>query len=194
MSLVLSGFIAAIWLLIGVLVAAKHYPGYNNKLQFLSELGASQAPTKKFSPAINNFPLSILFTVFGASLILSWGFVAIGVCIVVHVIATFVAGVFPMDNDPYTRNASISGKIHATSGFFMFISLLVASSIGIFITNFGITFQAVSIIASVLSIIFSIKLSREFSLRGMVGLFQRLNYGTQLFWLSCLSFYVFLDS
>lgn len=192
MDLSLLGVIATVWLVVGVLVAGKRYSGYNHKQQFLSELGASGAPTQRFSPAFNNFPLSVLFTLFGFYLINSVGLVALGICILVHGLGTFVAGVFPMDADPYTRNPSATCKIHSLAGLFMFISLLVASCIAIFTAKLGIIFQLLSAVATLLTLYFTIRLAREYPRKGNVGLFQRLGYGVQMLWLSWLSILLFL--
>jgi hypothetical protein len=41
-----------------------------------------------------------------------------------------------------------------------------------------------------LTVLFTVQLAREFALKRNVGLFQRLSYGSQLLWLSCLSLYL----
>ncbi|MCH2058847.1 MAG: DUF998 domain-containing protein [Thalassotalea sp.] len=66
---VLSGIIATVWITLGVYIAGKFYPNYDHAKQFCSELGASGSPTKKLSPFINNYPLGILFCLFGWGLI-----------------------------------------------------------------------------------------------------------------------------
>ena len=61
----LSGLIAMVWLIIGVYIASRFYPNYDHAKQFCSELGASGSPTEKLSPRINNYPLGLLFCLFG---------------------------------------------------------------------------------------------------------------------------------
>lgn len=193
MNLSLLGVIATVWLVIGVFVVAKKYPGYSHRRHFLSELGASQAPTQNISPLINNFPLSILFACFGLYLIQTVGLIAIGLCIVFHALGTFAAGIFPMDSDPYTKNPSLACKIHSLAGMVMFFSLLAASITAIFTARLGVVFQALSVGTSVLSFYFTLRLAQEYSYKGKVGLFQRLGYGVQLLWLSCLSILLFYN-
>ena len=98
------GLVATIWIIIGVIIAARHYPGYSHARQFCSELGASGSPTEKLSPTTNNYPLSLLFGLFGLHII-DIGHDSIlmmltGAMILVHGIGTAVAGYFPMDKDP----------------------------------------------------------------------------------------------
>jgi len=191
MNLSLVGLFASLWLVVGVFIAGKNYPNYNHAKQFLSELGASGAPTQKLSPIINNFPLSLLFIAFGIYLLNSIGFNFIGYCIVFHGIGTLVAGVFPMDLDPYTKIPTVSCKIHSAAGLVMFISLLAASSFAVFFAGFGFSFKAISIVATLFTLYFTFKLSKEFPSKGNVGLYQRLSYGCQLIWLSLLSVFLF---
>lgn len=193
----LSGSAACLWIVIGVLIAANKYPGYNHKMQFLSELGASGSPTQKLSPRVNNFPLAILFFLFGFYLYGlvsgSLNFKLMGLCIIAHGVGTFVAGVFPMDADPFTKEPSRSGKIHALAGMIMFLSLLLAPVIGLFNTFLDSGFKVFSGVCIVLTLYISVRLARAFSTRGTVGLYQRLSYAVQLLWLSCLSCLVFLQ-
>ena len=65
----LSGILTPIWLIVGVTVAGALYPGYSQFNQALSELGAIGAPTHLISPMINNYPLGVLFALFGTSII-----------------------------------------------------------------------------------------------------------------------------
>ena len=57
------GILASIWMLVGVYGVAKRYPNYSHKNQFCSELGASGSPTERLSPAVNNYPLALLFPI-----------------------------------------------------------------------------------------------------------------------------------
>ena len=93
----LMGLIASIWLVLGVFYAAKLYPNYNHSEQFCSELGAAGSPTQRFSPIINNYPLGVLFCLFGVyvfNLEPNIWLQLTGLCIVVHGLGTWVAGFF----------------------------------------------------------------------------------------------------
>lgn len=194
MNLSLLGVIATAWLIFGVFVAGRKYSGYNHKRQFMSELGALQSPTQKLSPAINNFPLSILFALFGIYLINSANLIAIGVCVIFHGIGTLIAGIFPMDQNPFTKNPSAACKIHSLAGLVMFVSLLAASALAAFVIECGIIFQVFSAGATLLTLYFAVRLSQEYSRKSNLGLYQRLGYGVQLLWLSCLSVLLFINS
>ncbi len=191
MNLSLMGVFASFWLVVGVVVAGKYYPNYSHTKQFLSELGASNSPTQKLSPIINNFPLSFLFIIFGLYLLTLRDFNFIGYCVVFHGIGTLIAGIFPMDFDPYTKEPTTSCKIHSIAGLIMFVSLLAGSIFAIFISNFGFIFNVLSALATLFTLYFTFKLTKEFSRKGNVGLYQRLSYGAQLIWLSSLSVFLF---
>lgn len=191
MNLSLFGLIASVWLVVGVFVTAKIYAGYNYKRQFMSELGARNAPTQKLSPLINNIPLSILFSLFGIGLINTAGLSIVGYCVVIHGLGTLIAGVFPMDHDPYTTTPSAACKIHFLAGLVMFVSLFTASAITIFVDELGVIFRLFSAVITIFTVYFVVRLSGEYAQKGNVGLYQRLGYGVQLFWLSCLSIWLF---
>ncbi len=191
MTLSLVGMFASLWLVVGVVIAGKIYPNYNHAKQFLSELGASNSPTEKLSPLINNFPLSILFITFGIYLLSLKGMSFIGYCVVFHGAGTLIAGIFPMDFDPYTKEPTTSCKIHSVAGLIMFVSLLAGSIFAVFISSFGLFFNILSALATLFTLYFTFKLTKEFSLKRNVGLYQRLSYGCQLIWLSSLSVLLF---
>lgn len=191
MNLSLVGLLASLWLVVGVFIVGRNYPNYNHTKQFLSELGASESPTQKLSPIINNFPLSLLFITFGIYLLNSTSFIFIGYCIIFHGIGTLVTGIFPMDFDPFTKHPTATCKIHSTAGLIMFISLLAASSFAVFSAGFSLSFKIISAASTFFTLYFTFKLSKEFSSKGNVGLYQRLSYGCQLIWLSLLSVLLF---
>lgn len=192
----LSGAAAFIWIIFGVLIAASRYPGYNHRTQFLSELGATGSPTQKFSPLVNNFPLAFLFMVFGwflfSRLPESLSVKVMGGSVIAHGLATLIAGIWSMDSDPYTQTPSLSGKIHASAGAVMFISLVIVPVASVCSPLFGWDFKIFTAVCIALSLVTSILLAKAFTARGAVGLYQRLSYGAQLLWLSCLSWWVFL--
>ncbi|WP_306302238.1 DUF998 domain-containing protein [Shewanella marina] len=123
-----SALIATLWVTVSVAFTASQYSGYNHSTQFCSELGASGSPTETLSPPINNYPLAILFCLFGFYLIqhnqTSIAIIFIGILIIIHGVGTLVAGYFPMDKDPYTKSPSVNCKIHSWAGFIMLLSLL----------------------------------------------------------------------
>ena len=64
-----SGLLAPIWLLLGVALAGSFYPEYSHFNQAMSELGAKGSPTHALSPLLNNYPLAVLFVLFGIGVI-----------------------------------------------------------------------------------------------------------------------------
>lgn len=189
----LMGLIASIWLVLGVYLAAKLYPNYNHSEQFCSELGAVDSPTQRFSPLINNYPLGLLFCLFGIyvfKLEPSIWIQLTGGCVVVHGLGTWVAGFFPMDADPYTKTPSRDCNIHSWAGLFMLLSLLLAPIFMLIaplsaINN--IAFKAFSI-TSLISTIYTLALMKKaYVQKQKAGFYQRVSYGTQLAWLSVFS-------
>lgn len=189
-----SGLIVSIWMFFGVWLAARFYPNYSQIQQFCSELGASGSPTEKLSPAINNYPLGILFCLFGIAVIFfeNEGFYLpiIGTLIIVHGIATWVAGYFPMDKDAYTTNPTVNCQIHSWAGLVMLLSLLIAQILALISPGneiFTTGFKLFSITSCILTIYFLYTLKIAYLNKDKVGLHQRLGYATQLIWLSGLA-------
>jgi len=182
----LTGLIACLWIIAGVALAGRFYANYSHTQQLCSELGAAGSPTEKLSPVINNYPLAILFCLFGfyvldhsSTLLVS----AIGWCVIAHGIGTLVAGYFPMDADPYTEHPSRSCNIHTIAGIVMLLSLLVAPVL-VFFTAVPLSFKLFSALCLVLFLLFTGMMAQEYNKRGKIGLYQRLSYGAQLLWLA----------
>lgn len=185
------GVLPLLWIICGVYWVARQYPGYSHKRQFLSELGAVGSPTQWLSPRINNFPLGLMFIVFGVSLLGSrLSLNLIGVCIVLHGLATWMAGRFAMDADPYTKSPSMRGKLHGLAGLVMMLTLLLAPLIGCVSSSFPFVFRCLSAACLCLAFIFAAALAKAYKARGNCGLFQRLSYASQLVWLAFFALYL----
>lgn len=188
------GWISAVYLVIGVFVTAKFYPGYSHKQQFMSELAAIGSPTEKLSPRINNYPLALMFCLFGISFLMLDGLhlseLIAGASIVLHGIATAIAGYFRMDKDPYIEQPSSSGQIHGIAGMLVMLSLYITPIALSFSPRFGLGFQVFSGLCVLASVYFTWKTMQAFEARNNAGLYQRLSYGLQLFWLAGLSLYL----
>lgn len=189
------GVVATIWIVVGVSIAGAKYKNYSHLNQFLSELGASGSPTEKLSPLINNYPLGLIFTTFGLFLAIQFYpgsliMLLIGLLIIIHGVSTWVAGFFPMDADPYTKQPTVSCKIHTTAGFLVSVSLAGAMMFGFFESTLSYSFKFFTFILVVAWLIFSIAIAIAYVRRGRMGLYQRLGYATQLIWLSGLSLYL----
>lgn len=189
------GILATLWIFVGVTIAASNYNGYSHSQQFLSELGASGSPTEKLSPVINNYPLGMLFCLFGLYISLrgysdSNIILTLGLLIIMHGVGTWIAGFFPMDPDPYAKKQTLKSKIHWLAGITMNFSLMGAMIAVFFDSFFNSTFKIFTIFMSVVWMVFSITLISAVIKRHNNGLHQRLGYGAQLIWLSGLSFYL----
>ena len=191
---ILSGLIATIWITIGVYVAAKLYPNYDHSNQFCSELGAAGSPTEKISPIINNYPLGVIFCLFGWALIQlnnsNLALTVSGALIIIHGIGTWIAGYFPMDKDPYTKSPTLNCKIHSWAGFIMLLSLLIAPIIIAFSPEsvyVPFWFRVASILTVLLAIYYLVKMAKAVKKQKLTGYYQRLSYWVKLLWLSAFS-------
>lgn len=189
-----AGMVASIWIVAGIYIASLFYPKYSHSKQFCSELGAFGSPTQKLSPAINNYPLGVMFIVFGCYLIATYNehlpTVLIGVMVVIHGLCTWICGFFPMDADAYTDSPTLSCKIHTWSGVVMFLSFIVAPAILVFSGFYPLILRVFSLICLVGCFYFSYKLSSALKDKTIPGLYQRLSYGFQILWLFAYSLFV----
>jgi hypothetical protein len=189
-----SGFIATIWIFVGVSVASLFYSGYNHSTQFCSELGAVGSPTEKLSPIINNYPLGFLFCLFGwylaqledISILVNLA----GWLVITHGLGTWVAGYFPMDADPFTKNPTFTCKVHSWAGFIMLISLVIAPILVAFSPTSELVsanFRIFSVLSVFAAIYFLFTMAKAVKLQINPGTHQRISYAIQLAWLSAFS-------
>lgn len=181
-----------IWIIIGVYYVGKRYPNYNHKLQFCSELGAQGSPTQTLSPRINNYPLGALFLLLAYNVQLtalpSIAMTIVTLMIMVHGIGTLVAGWFPMDKDPLTKQPTRACKIHSLAGFFMLLALFIAPIAALFDGNLTFGFKVFSLLTFLLMLYLHYGFVKSFKAQGNVGTMQRLAYGSQLIWLCGLGY------
>ncbi len=189
-----SGLIATIWIFVGVYVASIFYSGYNHSTQFCSELGAVGSPTERLSPIINNYPLGFLFCLFGwylAQLTNTSTLVNLaGWFVIIHGLGTWVAGYFPMDADPYTKNPSFTCKVHSWAGFIMIISLIIAPILIVLSPTTELVsanFRIFSVLSVFAAIYFLFAMAKAVKSQTNPGTHQRISYAIQLFWLSVFS-------
>ncbi|MBY4678717.1 DUF998 domain-containing protein [Marinobacterium arenosum] len=190
----ISGVIATVWITIGVYIAAKYYPNYSHSNQFCSELGASGSPTEKLSPLINNYPLSLIFGLFGWHITQlpdsNLALTITGWLVIFHGLGTLIAGYFPMDKDPYTEEPSFNCNVHSIAGLVMLLTLMFAPILLAFSPESHIIsfeFRVFSVLAVILSVYYVVKLAKAFKAKEKAGLYQRVSYWIQLVWLSSFS-------
>lgn len=182
-----SGALASVWIVAGIYIASRFYPGYSHSKQFCSELGAFGSPTQTLSPLINNYPLGVFFGLFGVYLMVEQGqgFSTwfIGLMLVFHGVATWITGYFPMDKDAYTKNPSLSCKIHTLAGVVLLLSLIIAPLLAVFDNTYSTLLRVFSGACLLGCFWFSYKLVRAFEAKTIPGIYQRLSYGCQILWL-----------
>ncbi|MBB1489178.1 DUF998 domain-containing protein [Oceanospirillum sediminis] len=188
-----TGLIASVWIVAGIYIASLFYPGYSHSRQFCSELGAVGSPTQKLSPIINNYPLGLLFVLFGYYLasaqLASSTDIAIGAMVITHGLCTWVCGYFPMDADPYTSTPSTKCNIHSWSGVVMLVSFIVAPAIVVFSGLYPTTLRILSLLCLTGCFYFSYTLAGAFKAKSNPGFHQRLSYGFQILWLFIFSYF-----
>ncbi len=189
-----TGILASLWIVIGIYIASRFYPNYSHSKQFCSELGAIGSPTQKISPVINNYPLGMLFVLFGYYLSVTFNehlpTVFIGILVAIHGLCTWLCGLFPMDADAYTTTPTTSCKIHSWSGMIMLLSLSIAPAVVVFSSLYPLTLKVVSVVCIVGCFYFSYRLAIAFKAKTNPGLHQRLSYGFQILWLFTYSLFV----
>lgn len=190
--LMLSGVIAPLWMLLGVVTVGYLYSGYSHRQQVMSELGARNRPTTKIHPWINNFPIGFWFFLFGIALVMKeqpHRILSItGYLMMVQGISHWITGFFPCDEDLGIPKPSTTQIIHNLAGMVMYFSLLIACGIWIF-SSYEVAawfrwYSAVSALVSVISLIFMV---RAFKTNINVGLHQRINYAVLALWVLVLS-------
>lgn len=190
--LVISGIIAPLWMLIGVVIVARLYPGYSHRQQVMSELGARNRATTKIHPWINNFPIGFWFVLFGAALLTIEStnnlLLLTGVLMVVQGVSHWVTGLFPCDEDLGISKPSTSQIIHNLAGLVMYFSLLFACLLwAIKSHQLPHWFSLYSLATTVVSVATLVLMLRALKTNINLGLYQRINYGVLAAWVAGLS-------
>lgn len=190
--LVLSGVVAPLWMLMGVIVVACLYPGYSHRQQVMSELGARNRATTKIHPWINNLPIGFWFVLLGVALLRMESnnnllFIS-GVLMIVQGISHWVTGLYPCDEDLGIPKPSGGQVIHNLAGLVMYFSLLAACLLwGIKIHSLPTWFSLYSAFSALVSIAALVLMLRALKTNINLGLYQRINYGVLAAWVAVLS-------
>jgi uncharacterized membrane protein len=160
----------------------------------MSELHARGSAVEQLTPILNHYPLTLLF--------MGFGFFVYGYCqasrlaqlsavfIVIHGIATFVAGYFPCDTGCLPENTSRSQLIHSVAGAVLFLSLLVAQLLWIYLSIKGQAkawFGWFSLTCVMVSLAVIPAMGQALESGEGFGLYQRLGYGASLCWMLVLA-------
>lgn len=190
--LILAGVVAPLWMLFGVVIVARLYPGYSHRQQVMSELGARNRVTTKIHPWVNNFPIGLWFVLFGAVLLKneltnSLLFLT-GILMLLQGISHWVTGLFPCDKDLGIPKPSKGQVIHNIAGLVMYFSLLVACLLwAIKIHSMPTWFSLYSAFSALVSVVALVLMLRALKTNINLGLYQRINYGVLAVWVMVLS-------
>ncbi|MCI0911494.1 DUF998 domain-containing protein [Pseudomonas putida] len=194
--LLCCGLIIPSWLLLGVCFTAQAYPGYDHLQQAMSQLGAVGAPTQRWSPLLNNFPLAVLFTLFAWGLARRWRgsklALASAALVLLHGLASAGTGWFACDQGCAPAQPSLSQQLHNLFGLMMFLSLTLASALWAWAGKrvAGSPALGVFSLACVVTAIATAALMAKAAQDGQLfGLYQRLNYGASVIWVAGLALY-----
>lgn len=190
--LILSGVVAPLWMLAGVIIVARLYPGYSHRHQVMSELGARNRATTKIHPWINNLPIGFWFVLFGVVLLKDEPTNSLlfftGVLMIVQGISHWVTGLFPCDEDMGIPKPSTGQVIHNLAGLIMYLSLLVACLLWTIKTHSLPTwFLLYSALSALVSVVALVLMLRALKTNVNLGLYQRINYGVLAAWVMVLS-------
>lgn len=190
--LILAGVAAPLWMLVGVIIVARLYPGYSHRKQVMSELGARNRATTKIHPWINNFPIGFWFVLFGVALLNNPStnnlLFLTGILMVVQGASHWVTGLFPCDEDLGIPNPSKGQVIHNLAGLVMYFSLLATCLLWTIKTHSLPTwFSLYSAFTALVSVIALVLMLRALKTNINLGLYQRINYGVLAIWVTVLS-------
>lgn len=115
-----SAVVSYVLFLLTLVIAAENYPGYRHASQFVSELGASGAPTEMFFRFGNFLPCGILIMVFSFASIKvlpKSGVTTLGFCLLAYnALGSLTAAFFPCDFGCRPESPSVSQIIHNLVG------------------------------------------------------------------------------
>jgi hypothetical membrane protein len=195
---VISGVIAPILISIVLIVIGFFHPNYNHFTQYMSELGAIEAPYGLILNTIG-FPLLgmlIIFFAFALDIVIEKGrsyWDILGpILLVISGVSFIFVSIFPCD--PGCKTISIIGVFHGIMAFIALFSLVFSP---LFMNyrlshdnkwcNYDYFSLGVFIFAFIISFIYYLNIFEDF-----VGLFQRLSFGVPLFWVEIIGIKLFL--
>ncbi|HCB41804.1 MAG TPA: DUF998 domain-containing protein [Pseudomonas sp.] len=189
-----SGMLIPVWLFCGVLIAGSLYPGYSHVDQAMSELGALEAPTHQLSPIINNFPLGVLFLLFGGAVVSLFSGARLaqlsGLLLMLHGLASISAGLFSCDPGCNPVEPSRDQVLHNLSGLVMFASLTLANLLWVYLSRKRLGsagFSWFSLVCLIVSLAVMPMMAAAVESGEAFGLYQRINYGVSVIWLGTLA-------
>lgn len=194
--MLLTGVLAPLWMLLGVYFCAKLYPNYSHTQQVMSELGARDRPTTRIHPYINNYPIGILFILFGLAILLSLTHETITVVtanmMIAKGISHLITRLFPCDEDLGRTKPSPAQHIHNLAGLIMLLTLIIPAVWWGISAASSIWFSIFSWICLSVFVIYFCLMIRNLKSEHNLGLYQRISYGALAVWSAALSVNLFV--
>jgi hypothetical membrane protein len=193
--ILLAGVLAPVWMLFGVYHCAKLYPNYSHIKQVMSELGARNRPTTRIHPYINNYPIGILFILFGVAILLSLQhekiIVVTAYMIIGQGISHLITGLFPCDEDLGKIKPSTTQIIHNLAGIIMLITLIIPVAWWGISAASSMWFAIFSWICLIVFAVYFYSMVKSLKKEHNLGLYQRISFGALAFWVAVLSINLF---
>ncbi|MFI7858248.1 DUF998 domain-containing protein [Pseudomonas promysalinigenes] len=193
-ALLTCAVIIPFWLLIGVWLTALAYPGYDHLHHAMSQLGATGAPTQRWSAWVNNFPLAVLFTCCAFGLARQWRHSKLAMLsaalVFLHGVGSLGTGVFACDEGCTPTVPSHAQQIHNLSGLLMFLSLTLACAIWVRLGKrlaAAPALSRLSLFCLIAALVTAALMAQAAQNGHLFGLYQRLNYGVSVMWVAALA-------
>lgn len=186
-----AGLVIPFWMALGLLIVGSLYPGYSHFEQSMSILGAVDAPTHSLYPLFNNFPLGVLFILFGVGVYKTFPQSALGrlssVLIMLHGLASFVTGDFSCDAGCSMDSPSTAQAVHHFGELVLPWSLVLAGAVWVWLGLRLEGFRGLAFFSMVLTLLalITIPMMAISAKNGIgFGLYQRVNYFTSAIWVA----------
>lgn len=194
--MLLAGILAPLWMLFGVYFCAKLYPNYNHKQQVMSELGARNRPTTRIHPFINNYPIGLLFILFGSAILLSLThetiIVVAATMMIGQGISHLITGLFPCDEDLGRAKPSATQHIHNIAGLIMLLTIIIPVAWWGLSPLSSFWFAAFSWLCLIIFAVYFYLMIKNLKSEHNLGLYQRLSYGALALWVAVLSLNLYM--
>ena len=194
--LVICGIIAPLLFTIQLIIIGNYHPNYNHITQYLSELGAVNAPYANIkNTGLSIIGILIIFFSFGMYIELNdkkTKATILGSSLVfISGLSFLLIGFFPCDPDciNFTTIGIIHGYLANTAQF----PLIIAPYF--FLTNFKMNKKWHSIyyysIVSIILGIISFAVYKSYIFEGCIGLLQRISFGIPILWVEIIAIKIF---
>jgi hypothetical membrane protein len=193
----ISGIVAPIFITILIIILGFYHPNYNHIVQYMSELGAINAPYSNIMNfGFGFFGLLIIFFSYGLfnkfyygnkEILILFAFILIGI----SGLSFFLIGFFPCD--PNCINFSSTGIIHSYLSDSANYTLILAQIFLIKSFKENNKFKNIytyTLLSSILVIIFCIIYEINI-FQNYIGLIQRISFGIPILWIEIIAIKIY---